>query len=331
MSDQDAGRTDAPALSIVVPVYNEVENVKPLHESIAAALGDLQQSAEIILIDDGSSDGTADALDAVAASDERVVVAHLRRNFGQSAAMAAGFDLARGEVVVAMDADLQNDPADIPLLLETLAAGHDVVSGWRKDRKDPWLTRRLPSNLANGLISWITGVHLHDYGCSLKAYRREVLEDIHLYGDMHRFIPALAHWAGGKIAEVPVTHHPRRFGKSKYGLSRIVRVVLDLLTVKFLLSYSTKPIQVFGAWGLAGGLLGFVICVYLTVLKVFFQENIGGRPLLLLGILLIFIGAQFITLGLVAELQARTYYEARGRPIYALRRIVTQRAEEEQQ
>ncbi len=330
MTDQDAGRSDAPALSIVVPVYNEVENVELLHESIATVLEGLNQPAEIILVNDGSSDGTADALDAVAASDERVVVAHLRRNFGQSAAMAAGFDLARGEVVVAMDADLQNDPADIPLLLETLAAGHDVVSGWRKDRKDPWLTRRLPSNIANGLISWMTGVHLHDYGCSLKAYRREVLEDIHLYGDMHRFIPALAHWAGGKIAEVPVTHHPRRFGRSKYGLGRIVRVILDLLTVKFLLSYSTKPIQVFGAWGLVAGLLGFIICVYLTVLKVLFHANIGGRPLLLLGILLIFIGAQFITLGLVAELQTRTYYESRGRPIYALRRVVTQRAEEEQ-
>jgi glycosyltransferase involved in cell wall biosynthesis len=330
MSDQNAGGTDASSLSIVVPIYNEVENVKLLYESIAAVLADLPHPAEIVLVNDGSSDGTAEALDAVAASDERVVVAHLRRNFGQSAAMAAGFDLAWGDIVVAMDADLQNDPADIPLLLDALAAGHDVASGWREDRQDPWLTRRLPSNVANWLISRVTGVHLHDYGCTLKAFRREVLRDIYLYGDMHRFIPALAHWAGGKIAEVPVSHHPRRFGKSKYGLGRIVRVVLDMLTVKFLLSYSTKPIQVFGAWGLVTGLLGFIICLYLTALKVFFDANIGGRPLLLLGVLLIFIGAQFITLGLVAELQTRTYYEARGRPIYALRRIVTQRADREQ-
>jgi glycosyltransferase involved in cell wall biosynthesis len=330
VSDQDAGERESPKLSIVVPVYNEVGNVASLHEAIAAARDDLEPSAEIILVNDGSTDGTEQALDELAASDDRVLVAHLRRNFGQSAAMAAGFDLARGDIVIAMDADLQNDPADIPLLLDTLAGGHDVVSGWRKDRKDPWLTRRLPSNVANWLISRMTGVHLHDYGCSLKAYRREVLEDIRLYGDMHRFIPALAHWAGARIAEVPVAHHPRRSGRSKYGLGRIWRVLLDLLTVKFLLSYSTKPIQVFGAWGLGAGLLGLVICVYLTVLKLALGAEIGGRPLLLLGILLIFIGGQFITLGLLAELQARTYYEARGRPIYALRRVVGRSAQPEQ-
>lgn len=321
MSDSPRGRQPTPALSIVVPVYNEVDNVALLHESIAGAVRDLGRPAEIILVNDGSTDGTEQALDGLAASDRRVTVVHLRRNFGQSAAMAAGFDRARGDIVVAMDADLQNDPADIPTLLARLDEGYDVVSGWRRERQDPWLTRRLPSNVANWLISWMTGVHLHDYGCSLKAYRRDVLEDIHLYGDMHRFIPALAHWAGGTVAEVPVAHHPRRFGKSKYGLGRILRVLLDLVTVKFLLSYSTKPIQVFGAWGLGAGLIGFIICIYLTVLKLAFHENIGGRPLLLLGILLIFIGAQFITLGLVAELQARTYYEARGRPIYALRRV----------
>jgi len=322
VASTDGSPEPRPALSIVAPVYNERENVQPLYETLRAALGKVDRTWEIILVDDGSTDGTTEALDALVEADERVTVVHLRRNFGQSAAMAAGFDHARGDVVIAMDADLQNDPEDIPLLLSKIDEGYDVVSGWRKDRKDPWLTRRLPSNAANWLISTMTGVHLHDYGCSLKAYRREVLADIRLYGDMHRFIPALAYWAGGRVAEAPVNHFPRRFGKSKYGLGRIFRVVLDLFTVKFLLSYSTKPIQVFGRWGVWSGLLGFAICVYLTVLKLAFGQNIGGRPLLLFGVLLIFMGAQFVTLGLLAELQARTYYEARGRPIYALRRIV---------
>jgi len=313
-----------PKLSIVAPVYNEEDSVGPLHQRLRQVLDRLDQPAEIILVNDGSTDGTEQALDAIAAEDPCVVVVHLRRNFGQSAAMAAGFDQATGEVVVALDADLQNDPADIPLLLGKLDQGYDVVSGWRKDRHDPWLTRRLPSNVANWLISTITGVHLHDYGCSLKAYRREVLADIRLYGDMHRFIPALAYWAGGRITEVPVTHHARQFGKSKYGLSRIFRVILDLITVKFLLSYSTKPIHVFGPWALLAGLSGFAICLGLTIYKFVAHQNIGDRPLLLLGVLLIFVALQFITLGLVAELQARTYYEARGRPIYALRRVVNQ-------
>jgi len=325
VTDNRAAESVHLALSIVAPVYNERGNVRPLYDALLAALGTLEKTWEIVLVNDGSTDGTTEALDEIAAADSRVTVVHLRRNFGQSAAMAAGFDQARGDVVIAMDADLQNDPADIPLLLDRLDQGYDVVSGWRKDRKDPWLTRRLPSNVANWLISTMTGVHLHDYGCSLKAYRREVLADIRLYGDMHRFIPALAHWAGGRVAEVVVTHHPRRFGKSKYGLGRIFRVVLDLLTVKFLMSYSTKPIQVFGAWGVWSGLLGFALCAYLTILKLGFGQNIGGRPLLLLGVLLIFIGAQFVTLGLLAELQTRTYYEARGRPIYALRRVVSSR------
>jgi glycosyltransferase involved in cell wall biosynthesis len=315
-------------LSVVAPIYNERESIGPLCEALVGVLGPLGRTWEIILVDDGSTDGSSEVLDQLAAQDDHVVVVHLRRNFGQSAAMAAGFDQARGDVVIAMDADLQNDPADIPLLLAKLNEGYDVVSGWRKDRKDKWLTRRLPSNAANWLISSMTGVHLHDYGCSLKAYRREVLADIRLYGDMHRFIPALAYWAGGRIAEVPVTHHARRFGESKYGLNRIFRVALDLLTVKFLMSYSTKPIRVFGAWGVWSGLLGFAICAYLTVLKLGFGASIGGRPLLLLGILLIFIGAQFVTLGLLAEMQTRTYYEARGRPVYALRRVVRAPADE---
>lgn len=316
-------------LSVVAPVFNEEESLGHLHGRISEALEGVDAEAEIILVNDGSTDRTEEVLEELAARDERVVAVHLRRNFGQSAAMAAGFDQARGEVVVAMDADLQNDPNDIPRLLEKLDEGYDVVSGWRKDRKDKWLTRRLPSNVANWFISTITGVHLHDYGCSLKAYRREVLQDIRLYGDMHRFIPALAHWAGGSIAEIPVTHHARQFGTSKYGLGRIFRVVLDLITVKFLMSYSTKPIQVFGVPGLIAGVLGVAIGIYLLIVKFHGHKDIGGRPLLMVGILLIFMAGQFITLGLLAELQARTYYESSGRPIYALRRVVDNRPEED--
>ncbi len=324
-------RNNHPAIrriSIVAPVYNEEESLGHLHEQIAEALDPLDLEAEIILVNDGSRDGTEDVLDALAAKDDRVVAVHLRRNFGQSPAMAAGFDQATGDAVIAMDADLQNDPADIPMLLDKLREGYDVVSGWRVDRKDKWLTRRLPSSVANWLISTITGVHLHDYGCSLKAYRREVLADVKLYGDMHRFIPALAHWAGGRITEVPVNHHARQYGVSKYGLGRAFRVILDLITVKFLLSYSTKPIQVFGPWGLGSGFVGCMICLYLAVVKFGFGQDIGTRPLLLVGILLIFMGGQFITLGLLAELQARTYYESVGRPVYALRRVVDSRNKE---
>ncbi len=238
--------------------------------------------------------------------------------------MAAGFDEASGDVVIAMDADLQNDPADIPKLLDKMNEGYDVVSGWRRDRKDKWLTRILPSKIANWLISRMTGVYLHDYGCSLKAYRREVLRDVRLYGEMHRYIPALAYWAGGSVAEVVVTHHPRRFGKSKYGLSRILRVVLDLMTVKFLLAYSTKPIQVFGRWGVISGALGFLLALYLSVEKLVLNVNIGTRPLLLLAVLLMIVGVQFITMGLMAEVQVRTYYESQNKPIYRVRRVVRQ-------
>jgi glycosyltransferase involved in cell wall biosynthesis len=316
-----------PKLSIVAPVFNEVESLGHLHARLTEALDALPNASEIILVNDGSTDGTTEALDALAARDERVIAVHLRRNFGQSAAMQAGFDQATGDVVIAMDADLQNDPADIPLLLSKLDEGYDVVSGWRKDRQDKWLTRVLPSNIANWLISTMTGVHLHDYGCSLKAYRREVLADVTLYGELHRFIPALAHWAGGRVTEVPVTHHARQFGRSKYGLSRIFRVALDLIAVKFLLSYSTKPIRIFGPWGAFAGLGGLAILAYLAVLKLGFGADIGHRPLLLLGILLVFMAGQFFTLGLMAELQARTYYEVRRQPVYGLRRVSRRRSE----
>lgn len=321
MQQRPSDDGERPDISIVIPVYNEEETIPHLHDALADALESLEHSWEVILVNDGSSDAGAEKLDEVARADNRFVAIHLRRNFGQTPAMSAGFDHARGDVIVAMDADLQNDPADIPKLLAKMAEGFDVVSGWRKDRKDRWLTRILPSKLANELISTVTGVRLHDYGCSLKAYRREILDDVQLYGEMHRFIPALAYWAGAEIAEVEVTHHPRKWGSSKYGLSRTARVFLDLLTVKFLLSYATRPIQVFGKWGLASGTLGFVLALWLTVQKLVYGMEIGSRPALLLAVLLILVGFQFITMGLLAELQARTYYEAQDKPIYAIRSV----------
>jgi glycosyltransferase involved in cell wall biosynthesis len=314
-------RSDAPEVSVVIPVYNEKETIPHLHQELAEALGALDRSWEVILVNDGSCDGSAERLDEVAERDPRFVVIHLRRNYGQTAAMAAGFDHARGEIIIAMDADLQNDPADIPKLLAKMDEGYDVVSGWRKHRKDNRLTRVLPSQIANVLISWATGVRLHDYGCSLKAYRADVLRDVHLYGEMHRFIPALAYWAGGNVAEIEVSHRPRRWGRSKYGLSRITRVILDLLTVKFLLSYATRPIQVFGKWGLITGAVGFIMALVLSVEKLCYGMSLSNRPALLLAVLLILVGGQFITLGLLAELQARTYYEAQRKPIYAIRRV----------
>ncbi len=315
---------DIRSLSFVLPVYNEADNIEPLYQALAAVMDKLALPCEAILVNDGSTDNTAERLDALAARDSRFVIIHLRRNFGQTAAMSAGFDQATGDVIVAMDADLQNDPADVPKLLAKMQEGYDVVSGWRRDRKDKWLTRILPSKIANWLISRLTGVYLHDYGCSLKAYRREILQDVRLYGEMHRYIPALAYWAGARVAEVVVSHHPRRFGKSKYGLSRILRVLLDLFTVKFLLAYSTKPIQVFGRWGFISGAIGFFLALYLSLEKLLYHVNIGNRPLLLLAVLLIILGVQFVSLGLLAELQARTYYEAQGKRIYAIRRIVRQ-------
>lgn len=316
------------SVSLVLPVYNEEDNVQPLYEALARTMDALPVQSEAVLVNDGSSDDTAARLDAVAAVDSRFVVIHLRRNYGQTAAMAAGFDNATGDVIIAMDADLQNDPADIPRLLEKMGEGYDVVSGWRRDRKDTWLTRILPSKIANWMISRMTGVHLHDYGCSLKAYRREVLQDVRLYGEMHRYIPALAYWAGGSVAEVVVTHHPRRFGKSKYGLSRILRVLLDLFTVKFLLAYSTKPIQVFGRWGLFSTALGFLLAAYLSAEKLLYGVALSTRPALLLAVLLMIVGIQFITMGLMAEVQVRTYYESQNKPIYRIRRTTRNGAQE---
>ena len=311
-----------PDLSVVIPLYNEEPNVVELHRQLTAALGAWGRSYELLLIDDGSTDGTFPALKALQAGDPHVRVIVFRRNFGQTAAFAAGFAHARGRVIATADGDLQNDPRDLPMMVAMLDDGHDIVCGWRRARRDPWLTRRVPSNLANWLISRTTGVRLHDYGCSLKVFRSEVVRSLRLYGEMHRFIPAIASEQGVRIAEVDVNHRPRRFGASKYGLSRTVRVVLDLFTVKFLLSYSTQPIQIFGPPGLLMGTAGLVITAYLGYVRLFAGQAIGDRPLLLLGILLIFAGMQFLSLGLLAELQARTYHESRDKPIYAVREIL---------
>ena len=296
-------------LSVVIPVYNEEENVRLLHESLRNALDPLNQEYELLFVDDGSTDRTLPILEEIQAQDNKVVVLSLRRNFGQTAAFAAGFDFSRGDVVVTMDGDLQNDPADIPKLLELIKES-DLVSGWRKKRKDPFFSRRLPSMMANWLISKVTGVKLHDYGCSLKAYRRDVIKNLKLYGEMHRFIPAVASWYGVRVAEVETVHHPRMRGKSKYGISRTIKVVLDLITVKFLQSFSTKPIQFFGPFGILSGFLGFLILLYLSADKILFGKDIGGRPLLLLGALLMIVGIQLIGMGLLGEMLVRVYHES---------------------
>lgn len=311
-----------PDLSVVVPLYNEEPNVAELHRELTAALGAWGRPYELLFVDDGSTDGTFPVLQELQAGDPRVRVVALRRNFGQTAAFAAGFAHARGRMVATSDGDLQNDPRDLPMMVGMLEDGHDLVCGWRRRRRDPWLTRRLPSNAANWLISRTTGVKLHDYGCSLKVFRGEVVRSLRLYGEMHRFLPAIASERGVRIAEVEVNHRPRRFGASKYGLSRTMRVMLDLFTVKFLLSYSTQPIQIFGPPGLLMGAAGLGITAYLGYVRLFGAQGIGDRPLLLLGILLIFAGMQFLTLGLLAELQARTYHESQDKPIYAVREVL---------
>lgn len=309
-------------LSIIVPIYNEEENITALHEGIKAALADLPIEYEVILVDDGSKDESFSLLKKIAHEERTVRVIRLRRNFGQTAAMAAGFDIARGQIVVPMDGDLQNDPIDIPRLMEKIMEGYDIVSGWRRERQDRLLSRRFPSIIANYLISRMTGVHLHDYGCTLKAYRREVLDGVNLYGEMHRFVPALASQIGARVAEIEVSHHPRRFGRSKYGISRTMRVILDLMTVKFLLSYSTKPIQLFGKWGIYTLGAAFLSGVATLYMKFFENTSMNRNPLFILTAFLLFMGIQFIVLGLLGEVNARTYYEAQGKPIYVVRETV---------
>ena len=314
-------------LSVVIPVYDEEESVIPLARAVNKVLGGLGGPSEIIFVDDGSTDRTFVRLKDLQGELPRLRVIRLRGNFGQTAALAAGFDLAQGEVVVTLDGDLQNDPADIPALLAKLEEGFDVVSGWRRERRDPFWTRRLPSRLANTLISRITGVRLHDYGCMLKAYRQPIVKDLALYGEMHRFLPALARWVGASVAEVPVSHQPRRHGRSKYGLGRTLRVLLDLFTVKFLMSYWTRPIQIFGLIGLLTGGAGLLLTLTLAAQRLFFGVPLGNRPILLLAVLLVVVGIQFITMGLLAEMLVRTYHESQGKPIYSIREVVGVRRE----
>ncbi len=309
-------------LSVILPLLNEEPNIEPLYAELRDALAELKLDAEIVFIDDGSTDASFALLQRLRAADPRVKIIRFRRNFGQTAALAAGFAHARGEIIVTMDADRQNDPRDIGKLLETIDAGYDLVNGWRFARQDAWLSRKLPSRIANKIISLTTNVKLHDYGCTLKAFRREVVQNINLYGEMHRFIPAIASWMGVSIAEVKVNHRARTQGKSKYGISRTLRVILDLITVKFLLSYSGRPIQFFGPLGLLCGGAGLALTGVLAVQRLFFGVPLSDRPILLLGVLLIFIGLQFITFGLLGEMQTRIYHEGQNKPIYVIREIL---------
>ncbi len=315
-------------LSIIIPVFNELETLEPLYERLNQSLIPWKSSCEILFINDGSSDGSSEELQRLAALDQRVRVLEFVRNFGQTAAIAAGFDYARGNIIIPLDADLQNDPQDIPRIMEKLQEGYDVVNCWRQDRKDPWLTRVLPSYLANRLISWISGVHLNDYGCTLKGYRRTIVRHIRLYGEMHRFIPIFASWAGARVTEIPVHHHARRSGESKYGITRTIKVLLDLITVKFLGSYSTKPMYLFGSLGLLSFLGGSLLSA-VTLYQMFFEAVKAHRnPLLLLSIFLFTAGIQFILFGLVAELIVRTYHESQDKPIYILRKEPEDRRQE---
>ena len=310
-------------LSIVVPVYNEEENIPLLYDALIAVMTPLSITWEAVLVDDGSRDQSARLLEDLAQKyPEHFRAVLLRRNFGQTAAIAAGIDHSCGDVVILMDADLQNDPQDIPMMLEKINEGYDGVSGWRARRKDDFLTRTLPSKLANGLISWVTGVHLHDYGCTLKAYRREVITGYRLYGEMHRFIPVYANSVGAKILEVPVHHHPRKFGKAKYGLERTFKVVLDLFTVKFLSSYSNKPIYLFGGTGLVLVLLSGLVLLYLAIRRIFWGVPVLESPFFQMSTMIFILGFQSILMGLIAELQVRTYHESQDKPTYTVRKTV---------
>lgn len=309
-------------ISIILPVLNEEENLVDMNTEITGVVENMDVDYEIIYIDDGSTDRSFDILSSLREENPNIKVIQFRRNFGQTAGLAAGFDHASGDVIVTMDSDRQNDPNDIPMLLDKINEGYDLVSGWRFDRQDAWLSRKLPSKIANGLISKITGVKLHDYGCSLKAFHKDVIENIRLYGEMHRFIPAIASWMGVRIAEVKVNHRARVAGTSKYGISRTFRVILDLITVKFLLQYSARPIHFFGGIGLASGVIGFLIALVMTIQRFFFDIPMGDRPLLLLSVLLMFIGLQFITFGLLGELMTRTYHEAQDKPVYVVRQTL---------
>ncbi|HEY5501550.1 MAG TPA: glycosyltransferase family 2 protein [Candidatus Humimicrobiaceae bacterium] len=309
-------------LSVVIPVYNERENISYLYENLNKVLPTLGKKYEVILIDDGSTDGTFNELVKIHEQNSNYKIVKFRKNFGQTPAMSAGFDYANGEIIITLDADLQNDPKDIPLLIEKMNEGYDIVSGWRINRQDKAMSRKLPSKIANWLIAKLTGVRIHDYGCTLKAYSRDVVKNIELYGEMHRYIPAVASWMGISVAEVPVHHHSRKFGKSKYGISRTIRVILDIIILKYLLSYSQRPIQIFGLIGLFTGAVGGIITIYLRIMRLFFNAALSSRPLFTLSIFMIFIGVQLITMGILGELLMRTYHEASGKPTYAIRQII---------
>jgi glycosyltransferase involved in cell wall biosynthesis len=315
-------RTGAPDISVFLPVFNEEPNLRPLHEKLSASLQQLGRTAEIVYVDDGSTDGSLNILREIADHDPRVRVIAFRRNYGQTPAMAAGIHAARGRVLIPMDADLQNDPADIVRLLDKLDEGYDVVSGWRKNRQDTLITRKIPSKMANWLISKIGGVPLHDYGCSLKAYRRESLEDVQLYGEMHRFIPIYASWSGARVTEIPVEHHARTMGQSKYGLSRTIKVVFDLMTIKFMASYQTKPLYMFGFAGLTTFVISF-LCAVLALLMKFaswpHHADFVQTPLPVLTMVMLVLGVQFFFMGLLAEMLVRTYHESQSKPIYTVR------------
>jgi len=311
-------------LSIVIPVYNESESIPVLHEQIHQAIAPLPNLIwEVIYVDDGSRDNSAQALKDIALNDpDHTRAVLLRRNFGQTAAIAAGIDHAQGEIIVLMDADLQNDPADIPLMLEKIDQGYDVVSGWREDRQDIFLTRVLPSRMANWLISKVTGVHLHDYGCTLKAYRREVITGFRLYGEMHRFIPAYANSVGARMIEIKVHHHARKYGKTKYGLTRTLKVILDLFTVKFLISYANKPIYLFGGTGIILILISILTLLFLLVRRLFFQISVTTSPIFSTSLMVFILGFQSILMGLIAELLVRTYHESQNKPTYTVREVI---------
>lgn len=312
-----------PNVSVVIPIFNEVESLSQLIEGIAKTLKENKLNYEILCVDDGSQDGSTEKLRQLAHSRTDLKAVIFRRNYGQTPAMAAGFKYAKGKIIVTLDGDLQNDPTDIPRLLTKLEEGYDLVSGWRKNRQDDALTRLLPSKIANWIIGKVTGVKMHDYGCSLKAYRAEIVVDINLYGELHRFLPALAYIEGAKITELPVRHHARRHGKSKYGLGRTVRVLMDLFTVFFLKKFLTRPMHVFGFFGLCTVILGLVCGGYLSFLKLVLGQSIGNRPLLILAVLLVLSGIQLFSFGLLAELIMRTYYESQKRPIYRVREVVS--------
>ncbi len=310
-------------VSIVIPVFNEEDNIKPLYEEIIDALKVLNNEYEIIFVNDGSRDRTRDKIEEIISFDKRVKLIDFRKNYGQTAAISAGIDYSKGEYIVTIDGDLQNDPKDIPRMLKELEEKKlDLLNGWRYKRKDPFISRRLPSIIANWLISMTTGVKLHDYGCTLKVIKREIAKSLNLYGELHRFIPALAEIEGARIGETKVNHRERKHGKSKYGISRTIRVILDLLTVKFLSGYSTKPLQIFGFWGMLTGGTGTIIGLYLAYVRFILKKGIWGRPLLFLSMLLIFMGVQLVSLGLLGEMISRTYHESSKKRIYRVREVV---------